>query len=143
VWQQCSLLATSHINEKCAPSLRGKTHFCKWMHRGSFFREANRTRSLPASAAAAPSAIATIAASSAATAASASTTAAAPFRLRTSFIDIECAAAKLRSVQSRDGLFPVFVVSHFDESEAARTTGIPVRHNSYSIHLSILLEHLT
>lgn len=125
--------------------MRGKTHFCKWMHRGSFFREANRTRSLPASpaAATAASAIATIAASSTATAASASTAAAAPFRLRTSFIDIECAAAKLRSVQSRDGFFPVFVVCHFDESEAARTTGIAVRHNSYSIHLSILLEHLT
>jgi hypothetical protein len=100
---------------------------------------------LPAPAAAtAASAIATIAASSAATAASASTAAAAaPFCLRTSFIDIECAAAKLRSVQSRDRFFPVFVVCHFDESEAARTTGIAVRHNSYSIHLSILLEHLT
>jgi len=52
--------------------------------------EANRTRSLPASAAAttAASAITAIAASSAATAAPASTASAAPFRLRTSFIDI-------------------------------------------------------
>jgi hypothetical protein len=106
-------------------------------------KDASNKGRLPASAATtAAAAITPVTASSAASASATTTTAAATLCLWTSFIDVQCAAAELRSIQSSDCLFSVFVIRHFHETEAARPTGIAIRHDGDPIDLPILLKHL-
>jgi hypothetical protein len=58
------------------------------------------------------------------------------------FIDIDAAAADLASVQARDCFLAVFVVGHFNESEAPRTSGIAVHHDADAIHWPVCFEGL-
>ena len=48
-------------------------------------------------------------------------------RLRASFVHIEGAAIQFGSIQLRNSLLRVLRIGHFDESEPAGLTGVPVR----------------
>ena len=85
---------------------------------------------------------ASIAAFAAAVAAKTTTAATAALRFRTCFIDIDGAAAHLASVKRRDRFLAVFVVGHFNESEAAGTSGIAVHHDADTIHWPVSFEGL-
>jgi hypothetical protein len=86
----------------------------------------------------------TTAAASASIAATTSATGAgcAAFGFRTRFIHIQSAAAHLVPVEGGNSLFAVLGIRHFDETEAARTARVAVRHDGYAIDLSVLLKQL-
>ena len=48
-------------------------------------------------------------------------------KFRASFVHVEGAAIQFGSIQLRNGLLRVLRIGHFDESEAAGLTGVPVR----------------
>jgi hypothetical protein len=93
---------------------------------------------LPAVASTAPS----IAAFAAAVAPKTTAATTASLRFRPSFINIDGAAAHLASVERGDCFLAVFVVGHFNETEAPRTSGIAVHHDADAIHWPIGFEGL-
>jgi hypothetical protein len=92
---------------------------------------------LPAATTAAATAAAVATSTTAATCA-----AAGALSFRTRLIDVESASPNLSSIQSGNGFIAFFSIRHFDEAKAARTSGVAVRHDGYSINLPILLEQL-
>src|SRR5271169_2212024 len=86
--------------------------------------------------AAAATTISTIAATSAAT------TSADAFCLGPRFVDVDGASADLCAVQRRDRLLAVLAAGHLDEAEAARTSGVAVRHDAHPVHLPVRLKRL-
>ena len=74
------------------------------------------------------------------TAATAATTAS--LRFRPSFINIDGAAAHLASVERGDCFLAVFVVGHFNETEAPRPSRIAVHHDADTIHWPVGFEGL-
>src|SRR5579883_1025250 len=93
-------------------------------------------RKLPARVAASPAGIATAEPAPLGTA----EPAAAARRLRTSFVHIHGAAAKLSAIQSVNGVLSGGGIAHLDESEAARLTGFTVRHNVDAVNGAVLLK---
>ncbi len=61
---------------------------------------------------------------------------------RPSLVNIDGAAAQLRTVQAGDGFVALFVIGHFDEAEAARPSCVAVGQNAHAIHLPESLESL-
>ena len=74
------------------------------------------------------------------TAATAATTAS--LRFRPSFVNIDGAAAHLASVERGDCFLAVFVVGHFNETEAPRPSRIAVHHDADTIHWPVGFEGL-
>ena len=68
---------------------------------------------------------------------------AATLDLGTSFIDVQCAAFEIRSVQASDGPVGFLSFAHFDKRKAAGAAGITIRHQIDTINGSITLEHYT
>jgi len=89
-----------------------------------------------ATAAAAGTAISTIATPTTAA------TASAALGLGTCLIDVDRAPANLRTVQTRNRLFPVFIAGHLHESEAAGAAGVAVGHDAYPVDLSVRFKKL-
>jgi hypothetical protein len=79
---------------------------------------------------------------SSASAASITSTASTAFDLGTRLVDVQSTPANLAAVHGCDGFLSVFRARHFDEAEAPRSAGVPVRHYTYAIHLSMSLEKL-
>jgi hypothetical protein len=94
---------------------------------------------IPSTTAAAASAIASTTTASTVPAASAT----AALGLRARFVDVDGAAADLRTVQGRDGLISIFVAGHFDETESARAPRVAVGHDADPINLSVRFKSLT
>jgi hypothetical protein len=94
---------------------------------------------IPSTTAAASSTIPSTAAATVA----ASTTTTAALGLRARFVDVDGAAADLRTVQGRDGLISIFVAGHFDETESARAPRVAVGHDADPINLSVRFKSLT
>jgi hypothetical protein len=78
---------------------------------------------------------------SAATAVAAATAAALHFG--TGFVHVQSASAHLAAVEGRDGFVSLFRIGHLYESEAARTSGVPVGHDAHTIHLAMRREQLS
>src|ERR1035438_8205183 len=98
---------------------------------------------LPAApAAATTAAAATVTAAISATAATVASAAASMLGFRARLVHVEGAAAHLRAVQCSDGFFSIFVAGHFHKAEPARTSGIAIRHDADSVHLSERFKHL-
>jgi hypothetical protein len=66
----------------------------------------------------------------------------ASLRFRPSFINIDGAAAHLASVERGDCFLAVFVVGHFNETEAPRPPGIAVHHDADAIHWPVGFKRL-
>jgi len=60
--------------------------------------------------------------------------------LGTRFVDIQCAAAKLFSIQSRDGFLGFCGIGHFYEGESARTAGVTVGDQADLIDFAMRLK---
>src|SRR5579863_1133495 len=73
----------------------------------------------------------------------ASTASSRTISLRLCFVHGQGAAAHVRSVESSNGLLRFSRVGHFDEREAARTSGITVGHHGDLFHLTVGLENTT
>ena len=58
------------------------------------------------------------------------------------FVHIDCASAKLSTIEPRDGLLAFFVIRHFDETEASRPACLAISQNARTLHMSISLEKL-
>src|SRR5437868_1508064 len=69
------------------------------------------------------------AATTTATTAPATTTATAATGALLRLVDVDRAAAELTPAQLGDGLAGLLVAAHLDEREAARPTGLPIRHH--------------
>jgi len=61
----------------------------------------------------------------------------------TSFIDVQCAAFEIRSVQASDGPVGFLSFAHFDKRKAAGAARLTIRHQIDTINGSITLEHYT
>ena len=68
---------------------------------------------------------------------------AAALRLGPGLIDVERATIQIGAVQSRDRPVRLSRVRHFDESKAAGTASIPVRHQTHTLHTSVRLKKRT
>jgi hypothetical protein len=94
---------------------------------------------LPAIAAPAPST--TVPLSSTAT--SAATEASTPaFGFGPGFVDVDRATADLRTIQSSNCLFAIFVAIHLDEAKAAGAACVAIGQNADALHLSVALKSL-
>ena len=67
---------------------------------------------------------------------------AAAFGTRTGFIHVNGASTQLSSIQSRDCGLRFIGVRHFDESESARLTGLPVIDDGNAIDCPILCKQV-
>jgi hypothetical protein len=83
-----------------------------------------------------------VAAAITASAAAVASTAASVLGFWTCLIYVKSAPAYLRSVQCSNGFFSVFVAGHFHKAEAARASGVAVRHNADPVHLPERFKHL-
>jgi hypothetical protein len=61
----------------------------------------------------------------------------------TGFVHVQSASAHLAAVESRDGFVSLFRIGHLYESEAARTSGVPIGHDAHPIHLPMRREQLS
>jgi hypothetical protein len=61
----------------------------------------------------------------------------------TGFVHVQSAAAHLAAVEGRDGFVSFLRIGHLYESEAARTSGVPVGHDAHAIHLTMRREQLS
>src|SRR5262249_20491437 len=62
------------------------------------------------------------------------------FSLRTRLVYVERATFHVGAIQRRNCSIRLGRIRHFDESEAARTPGVSIRHQVHTIHLSVPLE---
>jgi hypothetical protein len=60
--------------------------------------------------------------------------------LRTRFVDLERSAPDFFSVESRDRFFGFIRIRHFYESEASRTSGLPIGHYAHPLNRSMRFE---
>ncbi len=90
-----------------------------------------------------PSASTTAASAPSAEAASSSAPAAGTIGFGARFVDVERASADFRAVDGGDGFLAFFGISHFNESEAARPSGVAIGHDADSVHLTVGRKQLT
>jgi len=76
-------------------------------------------------------------------AAKAAATTAAALGLRPSLINVERTAIEIGSVESRNRTVGFGGVRHLDERKTARATGVTVRYQVDTVHLSVRLEERT
>ena len=93
---------------------------------------------LPAWSATAVSTAASAATTTTAVAAETTTTAA--LRLGTRFIYVESTAVHFGAVELHDGCFGIALFRHFDEGEAARLAGVPIRYDVHTLDITVLLK---
>jgi hypothetical protein len=58
-------------------------------------------------------------------------------------VDVDRAAADLRSIQRSDRFLAIFVARHFYETKAARASGIAIRHNAHAVDLTVPFKNLS
>jgi hypothetical protein len=95
-----------------------------------------------ATAAATSAAVSTIASAATTTAVATAATTTAAFGLGPRFIYVDGASADLRTVESGNCLFSIFVAGHLNETKAARAAGIAIGHDAHAVDLSVRFEEL-
>jgi hypothetical protein len=71
----------------------------------------------------------------------ATTASRAAFGFRTSLVDGKRPTVQLFTVKGSDGAFTFRVIRHFNECEALRATGIPIRYDTGAINGSVCFKH--
>jgi hypothetical protein len=56
------------------------------------------------------------------------------------FVDLQCPAAKLFSIQGRDCLIGFAGICHFDEGESAGATGFAIGYDAYALDCAMRLK---